>query len=440
MPGNWRVGDPEVVGRAMHDLIRDLYPICRSITGDGVRATFEILGRHVALDVTEVPTGTEVFDWNVPREWNIRDAWIKDGSGNRVVDFRESNLHVVGYSVPVHATVRRDELDTHLHSLPDQPDAIPYRTSYYTENWGFCVSENQRKLLTDDEYEVCIDAAHTDGSLTYAEHVVRGATDDEVLISCHTCHPSLCNDNLAGIAVAAYLARRLRELPLKFTYRFVFLPGTIGSITWLARNPDAVARNACGLVLTCVGDPGPFTYKRSRRGDTIVDRAAAHVLDHRDEASEVIDFYPYGYDERQYCSPGFDLAVGCLMRSQHGRFPEYHTSGDDLDFVRPDALAGSLDACLQIIDVIEHDARYLNTNPKGEPMLGKRGLYRAIGGEADAKTNELALLWVLNQSDGNHSLLDIAERSGLDFALVRWAADALREHDLLEPAGAGAIR
>ncbi len=253
-----------------------------------------------------------------------------------------------------------------------------------------------------------------------------------MLVSSHVCHPSLCNDNLAGIAVAVHLAKQLQEVPHRYTYRFVFAPGTIGSITWLARNPEATARIDHGLVLTCIGDPGGFTYKRSRRGDAPIDRAAAYVLGRLSEQSTVVDFHPYGYDERQYCSPGYNLGVGCLMRSHHGQFPEYHTSADDLEFVTPDALAGSLDACLQIIDVLEHDVRYRSLNPYGEPMLGRRGLYRKMGGEADAKTNELALLWVLNQSDGEHSLLDIAERSGLDFAVVRHAATRLVEHDLLE--------
>ena len=360
----------------MHELIRELYPICRSITGDGVRETLAIVGRNVSLDLTEVPSGTDVLDWTVPREWNIRDAWIKDGDGKRVVDFRESNLHVVSYSTPVHATMRRDELDSHLHSLPDRPDWVPYRTSYYNETWGFCLSENQRKALNDDEYEVCIDSDLSNGHLTYGECIVPGASGREVLISSHVCHPSLCNDNLAGIAIAVHLARHLQDLALRYTYRFVFAPGTIGAITWLARNPDVTARVDHGLVLTCAGDPAPFTYKRSRRGDAQIDRAAAHVLDHLGPGNTVVDFHPYGYDERQYCSPGFDLGVGCLMRSHHGQFPEYHTSADNLDFVHPDALAGTLEACLRIVDVLEHDGHYRNLSPYGEPMLGRRGLYR----------------------------------------------------------------
>ena len=325
----------------MHDLVREMYPICRSITGDGVRETLAIVGREIPLDVTEVPSGTDVLDWTVPREWNIRDAWIKDRDGNRVVDFRECNLHVVSYSVPVRATMRRADLEPHLHSLPDQPDWVPYRTSYYNETWGFCVSENQRKALVDDEYEVCIDSDLSDGHLTYGECVVPGTSGREVLISSHVCHPSLCNDNLAGIALAVHLARQLRDVDaslhvsvrLRARDRSARSPGWPGT----RKRPPRIDH---GLVLTCVGDPGRFTYKRSRRGDAPIDRAAAYVLEHLGPGNTVVDFHPYGYDERQYCSPGFDLGVGCLMRSHHGQFPEYHTSADDLDFVQPGRTGG----------------------------------------------------------------------------------------------------
>jgi aminopeptidase-like protein len=376
-----------------------------------------------------------VFDWTVPQEWNISDAWIKNRNGERVVDFRRSNLHVVSYSIPVHATVSRDELEAHLHSLPDRPDSIPYRTSYYSPTWGFCVSEKQRLELTENEYEVCIDSDMRDGHLTYGECVLPGETDTEILVSCHVCHPSLCNDNLSGIAVATELAATLAGMDRRFTYRFLFIPGTIGSITWLSRNEEHVHKIAHGLVLTCVGDGGGYTYKRSRRGDTAVDRAAAYVIEHSGQPSRVVDFYPYGYDERQYCSPGFNLAVGCLMRSQHGTFPEYHTSADNLDFIRPEHLAGSFGVCLSIFDVLEHDRRYVSLNPKCEPQLGKRGLYTAVGGGVGAKSREMALLWVLNLADGEHTLLDVAERSGLDFASVKAAALALVEHNLLAERG-----
>jgi aminopeptidase-like protein len=358
---------------------------------------------------------------------------VKDAAGRRVIDFRASNLHVVGYSAPVHARLSLAELRPRLHSLPDKPDWIPYRNSYYQENWGFCLAHRQLQALAEGEYEVCIDSTLADGSLTYGEATLPGTEADEVLVSCHVDHPSLANDNVSGISVAAHLAAYLASVPHRFTYRILFLPVTIGAITWLARNEGDLGRIRHGLVLSLLGDPGKITYKRSRRGDAPVDRAAAHVLKHSGAAHEIQDFIPYGYDERQFCSPGFDLPVGCLMRTPHGQYPEYHTSGDDLDFIKPESLEDSLEKCLAILDVLEKDARFLNLNPKGEPQLGRRGLYRAMADRRGNSFSEMAVLWVLNQSDGGRSLLDIAERSGLSFAAVHTAAAALREHGLLQP-------
>lgn len=422
-------------GQGMYDLIAALYPICRSITGDGFRETLRIVGRHIPLAVHEVPSGTPVFDWTVPKEWNIRDAYVKDARGERVIDFRASNLHVVSYSTPIHERMPLARLKEHLFTLPDHPTWVPYRTSYYKEDWGFCLSHERLQQLRDGEYEVCIDSSLRDGSLTYGECYVPGESADEVLISSHACHPSLCNDNLSGIALAVSLARELRARPRRYSYRVIFIPGTIGSITWLARNEDHIHRIKHGLVVTGVGDPGHVTYKRSRRGDAAIDRAVAYVLRGSGRPHEIIDFFPYGYDERQYCSPGFNLPVGCFMRTPHGRYPEYHTSADNLDFVRPASLADSLETCLAALDVLEHDRTYLNTNPKCEPQLGKRGLYRASGAHTDSRSAELALLWVLNLSDGVHGVLDIAERSGLPFDAVLTAVEALRAHGLLREQG-----
>lgn len=415
------------LGEEMHGLVARLYPLCRSITGDGVRETLAVLREHIPLELHEVPTGTRVFDWTVPKEWNIRDAYVEAPSGERVVDFRESNLHVVGYSVPVRARLPLSELSEHLHSLPERPDWVPYRTSYWNETWGFCLQHNRLLELADGEYEVCIDSTLADGHLTYGELVLPGASADEVLISTHVCHPSLANDNLAGIAVAVWLATRLAERATRYSYRLLFVPGMIGPITWLARNADAVGGIRHGLVLTLLGRPGSFVYKRSRRGEAEIDRVASHVLA---DVGELRDFDPYGYDERQYCSPGFDLPVGRLTRAPHGEFPEYHTSADDLELVRPDALAESLAAVEAIVEVLEGNRVYVNQSPMGEPQLGRRGLYGSIGGE-NRREHELALLWVLNLSDGDHSLLDIADRAGLSFTVVRRAADALLEHRLL---------
>ncbi|GAA0437742.1 peptidase M28 [Acrocarpospora corrugata] len=421
-------------GELMHALVRRLHPICRSMTGDGVRRTLEIIGESVKLDVHEVPTGTPVLDWTVPQEWNIRDAYLKDRTGRRVVDFAASPLHVVGYSVPVHATLPLAELREHLHTLPDQPDLIPYRTGYHTGTWGLCLSENTLRELQDEEYEVHIDATLADGHLTYAEHVVPGRQADEVLIECHTCHPALANETLAGIAVAVQLAQALAEIPggPRFTYRFLFAPGTIGSITWLARNRDRVGLVKHGLVLACAGDPGPLRYKRSRRGDAAVDRAAAYAL--RDREHTVVDFTPYGYDERQFCSPGFNLPVGLLTRSPNEGYPEYHTSSDNPDLVTPDALAGTLAAVREIVEVLEGDRVYLNLQPYGEPQLGRRGLYRSPALNRDNKQHQMAILWILNYSDGDHSLLDIAERSAIPFAALLEAARVLIEAGLLTEA------
>jgi aminopeptidase-like protein len=379
------------------------------------------------LEIFEVPSGEKVLDWTVPREWNIRDAYIAAGDGTRVVDFKKCNLHVVNYSHPVHRSMPLSQLRPHLFTLPEHPDWIPYRTTYYKEDWGFCLTHNQMLALEDGEYEVCIDSTLENGHMTFGECYLPGRCAEEVLISCHTCHPSLANDNLSGLVVATFLAKHMSARDRRYSYRFVFLPGTIGAITWLARNLEAVGRIRHGLVLTCLGDAGGFHYKRSRRGDAEIDRAAAQVLRHSGEPGEILEFSPYGYDERQYCSPGFNLAVGCLMRSVWGTFPEYHTSADNLDFIHPERLASSLEVCAAIVEVLETNRRYSNLSPYGEPQLGRRGLYGSPGGE----TETMARLWVLNLSDGQHSLLDIAERSGLPFPAVHTAAESLCQKGLL---------
>jgi aminopeptidase-like protein len=420
------------VSQEMYQFISQLYPICRSITGNGFRETLHWIKKHIELTQHEVPTGTQVFDWTVPKEWNIKDAYVKNSKGERIIDFNKSNLHVVNYSVPVKQKIHLEELKKHLFTLSDRPDWIPYRTSYYKESWGFCLSHKQFLELQDEEYEVCIDSSLEDGHLTYGEYYLKGEKPDEVLISCHACHPSLCNDNLSGIAIATFLAKYLSQINLSYSYRFIFIPGTIGSITWLSLNENQVHKIKHGLVLTCLGDPGKSTYKKSRRGDAEIDKAVTHVLKHSGKDSEIIDFFPYGYDERQFCSPGFNLPVGCFMRTPHSCYPEYHTSADNLDLVQTEYLADSFSNCLSVLHILENNKKYLNQNPKCEPQLGKRGLYGAIGGQTDTKMREMAMLWVLNLSDGNHSLLDIADRSGMSFDSINKAADALLKHDLLQ--------
>ena len=419
------------IGNDIYGLIAELYPICRSITGNGFRESMRILQTRAPLELHEVASGTQAFDWVVPKEWNIRDAWIKNSRREKIVDFQASNLHVLNYSLPVRQIVRFEELREHLFSLPEQEELIPYRTSYYKENWGFCVTHRQLQSMTEDEYEVCIDSSLADGHLTYGELLIKGELEDEFLISCHSCHPSLCNDNLSGMSVGAYLAKYLSQQKTRYSYRFLFIPGTIGSITWLSRNEASSARIKHGLVLACLGDPGKMNYKKSRRGDAEIDRAVTHVLKSSGADYGISDFSPYGYDERQYASPAFDLAVGNLSRTPHGCYPEYHTSADNLDFVEPDSLADSYSKCLEIIEVVENNRRYLNTNPKCEPQLGRRGLYSTFGGRKDASNVELALLWVLNLSDGQHALLDIAERSGMAFSYLTDAAKSLLDCGLL---------
>jgi len=424
------------VGRSMHDLVVDLYPICRSITGDGARQTLARINEIILLEIHEIPTGTPVLDWTVPKEWNIRDAFVKNANGDRVIDFQASNLHVVNYSVPVQRSMTWQDLRPHLHSDPEHPDWIPYRTSYYVEAWGFCLSHNrllelERATADDEVFEVCIDTSLTEGSLTYGECVLPGVTDAEVLISTHICHPSLCNDNLSGMALATYLAKSLRSRPHRYSYRFLFIPGTIGSIAWLARNESGLDRIHHGLVVACVGDAGPFTYKRSRRGDAEIDRVVAYVLEQRGSSSSIRDFVPYGYDERQYCSPGFNLPVGCLSRTPHGEFPEYHTSADNLDFIDRQALAGSMDVCRQIVEMLEANRSFVGLATKGEPQLGRRGLYRAMGGFADPAERQMAMLWLLNLADGQHTLLDVARKSDLPFQSIRETADVLAAHELI---------
>jgi len=419
------------VGAEMYRLIERLYPICRSLTGDGQRRTLAILREVIDLTIHEVPSDTQVFDWTVPREWNIRGGYIKDASGRKIVDFADSNLHVMGYSTPVYRRMSLSALKPHLFTLPDYPDWIPYRTSYYREDWAFCLSHRQLLAMKDGEYEVHIDASLTSGSMTYGEFAIPGERAEEILISCHICHPSLANDNLSGIAVAAMLAKYLSSTPHRYSYRFLFTPGQIGSIAWLCRNENRLGLIRGGLVLACLGDAGGFTYKKSRRGNALIDRAVPQALRDAGRDCKTVEFSPFGYDERQFCSPGFNLPVGCLMRTPHGCFPEYHTSADDLNFVRPENLAESLLRCRDIMQLMDSDRTLINLNPKCEPQLGKRGLYGSIGGAADGRSRELALLWVLNLADGEHTLLDIAERSGLPFPVIDSSARELERHGLL---------
>lgn len=418
---------------AMQALMTELFPICRSITGDGVRRSLSLLADVIPLQIHEVPSGTAVFDWTVPNEWNVNEAWVKDPTGQKIIDFGEHNLHLMSYSEPLRETMPLDALKPHLYSLPEQPDLIPYRTSYYARDWGFCLPHKQLELLPDGDYDVFIDSTLEPGGLSYGEYLIPGEIEKEVLVFSHVCHPSLANDNLSGLVVNSFLAQRLAEADNYYTYRFVFAPGAIGSITWLAMNEDMLRRVHCGLVSVLLGGDNRFTYKKSRAGNAEIDTVVPFVLEENQQPHDVIDFEPYGYDERQFGSPGIALNVGRLTRAPNNEFPEYHSSADNLAFVSKESLAESLAALWRISQVLDANRTYNNLNPKCEPQLGRRGLYGSVGGE-HIKSQEHAMLWLLNQSDGQNSILDIAKTSGLPFDTLAEAAGRLVDAELLATA------
>jgi aminopeptidase-like protein len=418
-------------GSRMHAFAEQLFPMCRSITGEGLRESLRLIGERIPITIHSLSSGTNVFDWTIPQEWVVRQAWVRNQYGEDVVNFRNHNLHLVGYSRPVRDRMSLAELMPHLHSKPELPDAIPYRTSYYKDDWGFCLPHRLLEQLKDGEYEVLVDTDLVDGGLNYGELLISGSSDEEILISCHCCHPSMANDNLSGMVLATELAARMLEQPLRHSYRFLFVPGTIGSIAWLAGNQNSISKIIGGLVLACVGDSGPLTYKKSRHGNSIMDRAVALTFRNHCPDAEIRDFVPYGYDERQYGSPGINLAVGCLSRTAYGCFPEYHTSADDMSFITAKALQDTLENLERIFFTVEKCRRYLNLKPMTEPQLGKYGLYGMTGGNKTGNFDEMALLWVLNLSDGNHDLMSVAEMSGIDFGEIHCAALRLSEAGLL---------
>ena len=428
----------ETIQDDMFDLISELYPICRSITGDGVRQSLDIIKKYIDLEKKEVLSGTQVFDWSVPKEWNIFDAYIIDPNGEKIIDFKKSNLHVVNYSIPIKKKIKLEELKKHIHTIPTQPDVIPYITSYYNEDWGFCMTHNQLINLQEGEYEVVIDSTLENGSLTYGEYLIKGETDDEFLLSCYICHPSLCNDNLSGVALLTHLAKNLKNLKPKFSYRFLFIPETIGAITWLSINENKINKIKAGLVATCVGDQGNSTYKKTRIGDSRIDRIVSHVLKYSNTNYSIVDFYPYGSDERQFCSPGFNLPIGSLMRTPYRKFLEYHNSGDNLNFIKKESLGDTFKKYLECLFIFDKDEKFLNKNPKCEPQLGKRGIYRNVGivrsdkNTDETEQKELAIFWILNLSDGKNSLLDISEKSGISFEIISEASLKLYENNLLK--------
>ncbi len=405
-----------------------------SITGAGLRSVLDDIAHRVPLQIHHVATGTPAFDWVVPQEWVVREAWLKAPDGTVIADVARHPLHLLNYSAPQRGTFTLEELRPHLFSKLELPSAIPYRTSYYNSNWGFCLADETVQSLPDGSYEVCIDTEFVDGATSYGELVIPGATDREVLISTHVCHPSTVNDNLSSVAMLTELGRQLLDEPIaRYTVRLLFIPGTIGSLCWLSRNPDAVARIDHGLVMTGLGDAGPLLWKRPRRSATLIDQAMDHVLSTAGghPNSTTIDFYPYGYDERQFCSPGINLPIGRLSRSMHGEYPEYHTSLDNESFITDESLNESFAVVREVLDVLNRNRYPVNQAPYGEPQLGRRGLYGAIGGAINRQSAEMALLWVLNLADGEHSLLDIAKRANLPFGVVADTAALLERHDLL---------
>jgi aminopeptidase-like protein len=426
------VENPDYLGESMHQLMRRLFPICRSITGDGATETLSIVDEIIPLEISKISTGTEVLDWTIPQEWNITDAYIANMNGERIIDFNDSNVHVVNYSTPVRKRISLHDLRKHLHTLPDLPDAIPYLTSYYNRDWGFSLTQRQYDALQNEEYDVVIESSIEDGNLTYGEYFIPGKSSEEILISTYICHPSTCNDNLSGVVLATYLAKHLSTRSLNYSYRFLFVPETIGAIAWLAQNESSIDRIKCGFVVTCVGDPGSSTYQRTRNGETELDAAVINVLQSSGTEFSVRDFIPWGSDERQYSSPGYNIPIGLLMRTPYGKFPEYHTSLDNLDFVQPAPLADSLAKHISAIYVLENNGNYLNTNPKGEPQFSKRSLHRTIGGQKIDADSSLAMYWILNFSDGAHSLIAISDKSKIRFDIIKSAADILVQNNLLE--------
>ena len=438
------------IGNEMYELICKLFPIFRSITGDGVRDTLKIIKEIIPIEIFEIESKTKVFDWEIPKEWNIKDAWIKDASGKKIIDIQKSNLHIVSYSIPIHKKIKFDELRKHLHYLKEQPNMIPYKTSYYKETWGFCLTYNQYKTLKNEEYEIFINSKLDHGSLTYGEFFIKGKKDDEVLITCYVCHPSMCNDNLSGISLVTYLAKKISSLETRYSYRFLFIPETIGAITWLSLNENKTSQIKQGLVATCLGDGGISTYKKTKSGDSLIDKIVIKVLKESNSPFNVLDFFPSGSDERQFSSPGFDLSVGSLMRTPYGHFEEYHTSGDDLNFVKPEFLQDTFEKYYKIIELLENEnsisnekilpleknenlsEKYISLNPKCEPQLGKRGLYRTIGGQNVSNIDEMSIFWLMCFSDGNHSLKNISNISGIDFNKLKNTAKVLCEKNLLK--------
>lgn len=425
-------------GRDMHELLRKLFPICRSLTGDGVRQTLSVLQQHIPLSMREVPSGTRAFDWTVPKEWNVRDAYIMDDSGQKVVDFHTSNLHLMGYSVPVDTEMDLDELQPHLYSLPDQPNAIPYVTSYYEERWGFCLTHDQRLGLRKGRYRVVIDSELKDGHLTYGELVIPGASDEEVLLSTNICHPSLANNELSGPVVTTWLAKWLTEQPRRYTYRILFIPETIGSLYYLSTHLEHMKeKTVAGFNVVCVGDDRVYSFLPSRRGNTLADRAALKVLQDEYPGFRHYSYLDRGSDERQYCSPGVELPVVSVMRSKYQEYPEYHTSLDNLEVVTPSGLEGAYEAIRKCLDLVERNRYYRAAHP-GEPQLGRRGLYPTVSTK-QSRGQVMEMVNLLAYADGEVDLIALSDLIGVPAQRLYGIVERLLEAGLLTESGPPAV-
>ena len=419
----------------MEEYFDRLWPICRSLTGIGNRKTLNILSEIADLEIKEVPSGTVCFDWIVPPEWNVRDAWVKNSNGEKIIDFQQNNLHLLGYSTPFAGKLSLSELKEHLYSLQEMPELIPYLTSYYQKRWGFCISHNQLSNLSDETYEVYIDTdLNESGSMTFAEVYLPGKESKEILFSTYICHPSLANNELSGPLVTAFIYKKLKEQnDRRYSYRFLFIPETIGSIVYLSQHGQKLKeRLIAGFVVNCIGDAGVFTYKKSRQGDALPDRTVELLLKQTESDFIIHDFFPSGgSDERQYCSPGFNLPVGSLMRSMYGTYPEYHTSGDNKDFISFDAMEQSVQKYLDALYIIENNHIYINKIPFCEPQLGKRDLYPTLGSQKNKKESVEAMMWLLNQADGTRDLIEIGEKSNCSIFLLIEIAKKLCKEKIL---------
>jgi aminopeptidase-like protein len=426
-----KAGGEITLGEDMHVLATNLFPICRSLTGAGVRETLDALSQHVPLTIHEVPSGTRAFDWTTPPEWNIRDAFLADEQGNRIIDFKKHNLHVVGYSTPVSKWMTLEELQPHLYSLEDQPDAIPYVTSYYKERWGFCLSHRQRQSLRPGRYHAVIDSTLRDGHLTYGEAFLPGRSSKEIFLATYVCHPSMANNELSGPVVASFVAKWLLSERRRYSYRILFAAETIGSIVYLSRNLEEMKRNViAGFNLSCIGDERCYSYVASRYSNTLADRVAANILGSRNGRQVRYSFLDRGSDERQYCSPGVDLPLVTLCRSKFAEYPEYHTSLDDLSLVTPRGLEGGFEFVRDCVRALEENA-YYQVTCLGEPQLGKRGLYPDLSTKQSTDIVR-TMMNLIAYADGSNDLISISDRIGAPLSDLYPLVDNLTKAGLLE--------